>query len=41
MCKKFKLNSDDGDSYSKKFKQGYGGAYDVVWQSLLLARSLD
>jgi hypothetical protein len=32
-----KLSSEGGDSGNKKCKRGYGGAYDEVWRSLLLA----
>jgi hypothetical protein len=35
--KKYKLNSDCGDSGSKKYKRGYYGAYSGVWRSLCLA----
>jgi hypothetical protein len=34
---KQKLISDSRDSGSKKCKLSYGGAYDGVWRSLLLA----
>jgi hypothetical protein len=27
------VNSDGGDSYSKKYTRGYGGAYIGVWMS--------
>jgi hypothetical protein len=37
MRKKMKLNSDGGDSGSKKCKRGYDGAYGGVWRSLHLA----
>jgi hypothetical protein len=37
MRKTFKLNSDSGDSGSKDFKRGYGGAYGGVWRNLRLA----
>jgi hypothetical protein len=36
-AEKMKLSSDGGDSDSKKRKQGCGGAYGGVWQSLNLA----
>jgi hypothetical protein len=36
MWKKLKLISDNGNSGSKKFKSGYGGAYGGVWRSLRL-----
>jgi hypothetical protein len=36
MPQKSKLNSDDGDSGSKKSKSGYGGVYGAVWFSLRL-----
>jgi hypothetical protein len=32
-----KLSSDGGDCGSRKRKRGCGGAYGVVWRSLLLA----
>jgi hypothetical protein len=37
MRKKLKLSSDGGDSGTKKYKRGYGGAYGGVWRSLRLA----
>jgi hypothetical protein len=37
LRKKLKLSSDGGDSGSKKYKRGYGGADDGVWQNLRLA----
>jgi hypothetical protein len=37
MWKKLKLSSDGGDSGRKNCKQGYGGTYGGVWQSLRLA----
>jgi hypothetical protein len=37
MREKLKLSFDGGNSGSKKCKRGYGGAYDGVWRSLLLA----
>jgi hypothetical protein len=37
MRKQLKLSSDGGDSDSKKYKRGYGDAYDGVWRSLRLA----
>jgi hypothetical protein len=37
MQNKSKLNSDGGDSGSKTFNHGYGGAYGGVWRSLRLA----
>jgi hypothetical protein len=33
-AEKFKLNSDGGDSGSKKYKRGYGGAYGGIWESV-------
>jgi hypothetical protein len=37
--KKLKLNSDGGDSSSKKCKRGYGGAYGWIWrESFVLVR---
>jgi hypothetical protein len=31
------LSSEDRDSSTKKYKRGYGGDYDAIWQSLCLA----
>jgi hypothetical protein len=36
MREKIKLSSDGGDSISKKYKWGSGGAYGGVWRSLRL-----
>jgi hypothetical protein len=36
MRKKIKLNSDGGDTSSKKCKRGYGSACGGVWRSLRL-----
>jgi hypothetical protein len=33
---KLKLSSDGGDSGSKKYKRGCGGAYGEIWRSLRL-----
>jgi hypothetical protein len=37
MRKEFKFISDGGDSGSKKFNPGYGGAYGGIWWSECLA----